>query len=285
MNKVQKKAFQLLYQFDRICKELGLSYFLVCGSALGAVKYGGFIPWDDDIDVAMFRDEYEIFCEKAPLKISSQCFLQNYRTEPVFPAIYSKLRDSSTTCMEESVASLPINHGICIDIFPLDGYPSDRQEQILLEVKKRFYMRMLSVSCVRPEFWKEMILKPFRILGFGKNTATIAARYTECISAWSVRSSKNVANHGNWQGKLDYHEAEVYGEGFEIKFEGLPVLVPFQYDKYLMQKYGNYYRDPPKEMQRSHHRYLHLDPDHPYSDYLEKKTKRGVAKNAYSKKK
>ena len=117
MTPLQKKVFQILQIFTQICDQLQLKYFLVCGSALGAVKYGGFVPWDDDVDVALFRDDYERFCKEAPALLPKQFFLQNFQSDPAFPAIYSKLRNSETTCIEESVAALPINHGISIDIF------------------------------------------------------------------------------------------------------------------------------------------------------------------------
>ena len=81
MTKLQAKELEILIQFLRICEQCGLTYFLVCGSALGAVKYGGFIPWDDDIDVAMPRKDYEEFCKKAPSLLPDWCFLQNYHTD------------------------------------------------------------------------------------------------------------------------------------------------------------------------------------------------------------
>lgn len=270
MNRMQEKAFQLLRNFVKICDDLKLPYYLVCGSALGAVKYGGFIPWDDDIDVALRREDYDVFCQKAPNMLPTHIFLQNYHTEESFPAIYSKLRDSTTTCVEESVAKLPINHGICIDIFPLDGYPTDVRMQQRLERRKQLYARLLSIPCVRPEHWKEQIIKPFRILGIGKKTARIAERYTSYISAWPTHESIVLANHGNWQGRLDYHNRDVYGDGVIIKFEGLPVQIPSRYEEYLKQKYGDFYQDPPKDKQRSHHRYLYVDPDRPYTDYMKR---------------
>lgn len=129
MTPIQKKVLQILQSFMQICDQLQLKYFLVCGSALGAVKYGGFVPWDDDVDVALFRNDYERFCKEAPALLPEQLFLQNFQSDPAFPAIYSKLRNSETTCIEESIAALPINHGISIDIFPLDGYPKDKKSR------------------------------------------------------------------------------------------------------------------------------------------------------------
>ena len=183
MNPIQEKVFQLLKLFIEICNKLQLKYFLVCGSALGAVKYKGFIPWDDDVDVALFREDYEFFCKEAPKLLPKQFFLQNYHSDPAFPAIYSKLRGSTTTCIEESVENLHINHGISLDIFPLDGYPINKNEQRRLEIRKKWLARKLSIPCIRPEPWKEAIVKPLRFLGFGRHTEQTAETYTELVSA------------------------------------------------------------------------------------------------------
>ena len=279
MNPVQNKVFQLLQVFTRVCEQLQMKYFLVCGSALGAVKYGGFIPWDDDVDVALYREDYERFCREAPPLLPSELFLQNYRSDPRFPAIYSKLRNSSTTCIEESVAELPINHGIALDIFPLDGYPSDRREQRRLERRKAWFVRMLSIPCVRSERWKEIVVSPLRMLGVGRKTAEIAASYSKLISAWPAKDAEVIANHGNWQGKLEYHPKSVYGNGCWGVFEGMRVRLPADYDFYLRQKYGDYCKDPPVEKQKSHHRYLKLDPDHPYIDFWREKRARNKGGN------
>lgn len=268
MNQLQEVEFRLLQEFIHICERLDLRYYLVCGSALGAVKYGGFIPWDDDIDVALLRDDYEIFCQQAQALLPSHLFLQNYRTEPTFPAIYSKLRDSSTTCIEASVSEIYMNHGISMDIFPLDGYPSDALDIRILELKKRVFTRLLSIPCIRPEHWKERIIKPLRLIGAGQNSAQIAKRYTKCISSWPTKGSYILANHGNWQGKLEYHTKSVYGDGCLSNFEGLAVRIPSDYEKYLQQKYGDYHQDPPLAKQKSHHKYLLLDLNCPYTHYM-----------------
>lgn len=102
MTPIQKKVFQILQIFTQICDQLQLKYFLVCGSALGAVKYGGFVPWDDDVDVALFRNDYERFCKEAPALLPEQLFLQNFQSDPAFPAIYSKLRNSERPALRKA---------------------------------------------------------------------------------------------------------------------------------------------------------------------------------------
>ena len=137
MNELQKVEYSLLRNFISVCDRLGLAYYLVCGTALGAVKYGGFIPWDDDVDVALTRADYNIFCEKAQQLLPDYIFLQNYKTDSAFPSLYTKLRDSRTTFIEESAKSLPINHGVYIDVFPLDGYPENKKAITRFEKKKK----------------------------------------------------------------------------------------------------------------------------------------------------
>lgn len=266
MNDLQKKEWELLQQFVGICDKLGLRYFLVCGSALGAVKYKGFIPWDDDVDVGMFREEYEIFLEKAPALLPEHIFLQSYRTDAAFPAIFSKLRNSNTTYIERSASKLPINHGIYIDIFPLDGYPKDKAAQKKLEWRKQIYRRLLSTAFLPNRPWKWLFIAPFRLLRVHKHTAYLAKRYEDLISQYPTAGSDVIANHGNWQGKLEYAPAIQYGDGVWGEFEGLRVRLPQQTDAYLSQKYGDYSLDPPITEQVGHHFYTCYDCDRSYKE-------------------
>ena len=91
MNDLQKTEFDILKTVTEICDRYGITYFLVCGSALGAAKYGGFIPWDDDVDIGMYREDYEKFCEIAQEMLPSYYFLQTYRTDFGFPTIFAKI--------------------------------------------------------------------------------------------------------------------------------------------------------------------------------------------------
>lgn len=266
MNELQRTQLGLLERFVEICERLGLRYFLVCGSALGAVKYGGFIPWDDDIDVALFREDYEVFLEKAPEMLPEGLFLQNYRSEPAFPAIYSKLRHSGTAFVERSASGLPINHGIFIDIFPLDGYPAKKWEQRRLELEKAVYRRLLSTAFRPNRTWKWILTGPFRLLGVHRHTASIARRYDALVSQYPVSGSARIANHGNWQGKQEYAPAEQYGRGTWGCFEGLTVRLPEQTDAYLRQKYGDYTRDPPEGKRKGHHDCILWDSERSYKE-------------------
>lgn len=244
-----------------------LRYYLICGSALGAVKYGGFIPWDDDVDVGMPRADYDIFCRLAPDKLPDDIFLQTYQSERCFPSIYAKMRNSNTTCIEETASKLPINHGVFIDIFPLDGYPQKHLEQYCLEFKKHLYIRLLGTVYSRNSWWKEKIMKCIRELVTKSYAGKLADAYTKMISSYPYDGSEIIANHGNWQGKLDYSPKTVFGNGVDAEFENITVKIPEQYEAYLTKKYGDFWKDPPAERQMSHHVFTQIDVTHSYLEY------------------
>ncbi len=268
MTELQKVEFNLLCEFIKICEDLSLTYYLVCGTALGAVKYQGFIPWDDDVDVALPRKDYETFLKKAPELLPKEYFLQNSETDSNYPFIYSKLRDSQTTYIEKNTALLPINHGVYIDIFPLDGYPKDGAEAKTLEQKKLLYT-LQSYSCLNIERkWKaDLFNRVLRFFGYHRKTSKVVKKYTDLISKYDIESSDLICNHGNWQGKLEYAPKEQYGNGEYVLFESLKVRVPEKYDDYLTQKYGDWRADLPKEQQVGHHYYEICDLDKPYTHY------------------
>ena len=268
MNSLQQKETELLKCFVEICDQLNLTYFLVCGTALGAVKYNGFIPWDDDVDVALPRANYKIFCEKAQQLLPEGLFFQTYETDGKYPCIFGKIRDSRTTYIEKTCAKIPMNHGVYIDVFPLDGYPESPKAQKKLERKKLFYK--LLISCVYESdcsFKVRLLRKLFRICGVHKRTDKVLARYERLISAYPTENSKLWCNHGNWQGRREYAAREQYGKGTMVSFEGIPVRVPEQYDAYLTQKYGDWRADLPAEEQVGHHFYTVMDLEKPYTEY------------------
>lgn len=269
MTDLQEKSLELLHIFVGICEKWDIPYFLVCGSALGAVKYGGFIPWDDDIDVGLLRPDYERFLAIAPKELPQWCFLQNYKTEKSYIRTYSKLRNSNTTFIEEDVKALPINHGIYLDIFPLDGYPGNPLAAKLFELKRRLngWIRN-SVYETHPIPKVHRRNKVLRLLGVQK-LAPRANEYIERLySSYPPAASELWCNYGNWQGGLEYAPRWHYGEGAWVTFEGIRVRIPENYDAYLTQKYGDWRKDPPLEKQKTHHTSTVIDTYKPYTFYF-----------------
>lgn len=128
---------EMLKEFISVCKKLNLRYYALGGTLLGAVRHKGFIPWDDDIDIGMPRADYEIFIRKAQTLFPDHLFIQSIHSENDYLMCFAKLRNSHTTFIESSLRDFKINHGIYIDIFPLDFYPEKLSEHKRFWIKKK----------------------------------------------------------------------------------------------------------------------------------------------------
>jgi lipopolysaccharide cholinephosphotransferase len=186
----------------------------------------------------------------------------------MFPHTFSKLRNSNTAFIEKGNAALPINHGICLDIFPLDGHPAGAFQKKVFHLKKRVLTAM-RVCVLDDRSSKKMILRNtlMKKLGIHK-LLTYTQKWNELLyKKYSVETSELWCNYGNWQGKLDYSPRWHYGNGVWANFEGIKVRIPEEYDAYLTQKYGDWRSDPPIEKQRSHHESVVIDTEKSYIYY------------------
>ena len=122
---LKQVELDIFVEIINVCDKLKLRYYVVGGTLLGAVRHKGFIPWDDDIDLGMLREDFNIFLEKAPALLPDHMFLQTIWTDSGYLAPYAKVRNNNTTFIESTVAHQNMNHGVFVDIFPLDYYPED----------------------------------------------------------------------------------------------------------------------------------------------------------------
>lgn len=271
MNELQKVELNLFHCFVEVCEKLNLNYFLVCGSALGSARHGGFIPWDDDFDVGMYREDYNRFMEQAPALLPEGIFLQNYKTDPQFPYLFAKLRNSNTTFIQTLLSNLDINHGIYIDIFPLDGCPEDPSAKKELKRKKKRYKSQLTCAMKMPDnlgLKGKLSIAFFKMLGCHKRTAKIVAKLEKVISQYPVSEASVICNHGTWYGERDYIAKEYYGNGIDAMYEGLTVRVPEKTDAYLTALYGDWRTPPPPEKQVGSHECEIYDTERPYTEYM-----------------
>ena len=274
MTELQAVELTILKSVLEICSALNIQYFLVCGSALGAVKYGGFIPWDDDIDIGMFREDYRRFSEEAPKLLPEYYFWQTFRTDPNAPLIFGKVRDCRTTYIETSVAHIDMNHGVYVDVFPLDLYPEGKFARWKLEVKKSLYKRQIAtVYSAKRSVLGGILNSVNRLLGYQNRTAKTLEKYEHAIADYPGKRSDIVCNHGNWQGRLDYSPRWHYGNGKWADFEGLKVRIPENYDAYFTQKYGDWQSDLPEDQKYGHHFCTICDLNKSYLEYVGMKDK------------
>ncbi len=127
LQKHQQVLLEMLVETDRICKKHNIKYMLFAGSALGAVRHQGFIPWDDDLDVVMCRSDYERFLEVAPRELNGEDYFLQKEFDAHWPMFFSKLRKNGTACIERYIPRDPQTHqGVYIDIFPCDNLSDSR---------------------------------------------------------------------------------------------------------------------------------------------------------------
>lgn len=266
MTDLQIKLLNMLDDFHKICIENNLSYYVVGGTALGAIRHKGFIPWDDDIDVGMPRDDYERLKD-----LSKTLSLPKYEFEfsgkKDFTYTYGKMYDTTTTLIENN--RYKICRGIFIDIFPIDGIGNDYKEGLkhFRRVKKIKNLIGAKTCGIRKgrKFHKNfsiiiMHLIPERILGTNK----LMQRFEELCKKNNYNDCDYVANLSGAWGTKEIIKKEWLGKPLESDFQNIKVMCPEKYDEYLTAVYGDWNKLPPKEKQKTHHDYLYIDLNHSY---------------------
>ena len=124
LRKIQMVQLELLQEVDRICKKCDIHYNIIAGTLLGAIRHGGYIPWDDDADVALLRDEYEKFRDACETELdTTRFYFQDHRNTPGYRWGYGKLRRKDTLFLREFQEHMPYEQGIFIDLMPFDNVP------------------------------------------------------------------------------------------------------------------------------------------------------------------
>ena len=268
MNELQRVQFEILCEFITVCKKLDLQYYLICGSALGAEKYKGFIPWDDDIDVALPRSDYLRFIEEGQKLLPDYYFLQNCKTDKNYHHFCSKIRDSRTTYVESDQKNINMHHGVFIDIIPLDLLPDDKH----FSIKYRFFRICQLIHLKSPETYKNIIkfvLRPFVPI------SVVYSVFEKYLNKYSSKTLSEYCNFHNAKNNRLYMHKDIYGKGINAVFEGKDVVIPERIDEYLTLYYDDWRAELPEEQKAGHHYYEVLDLERPYTDYIEKTTHNG----------
>lgn len=268
--KVWAVELAILERFDQVCKKHHLTYYAFYGTLLGAVRHQGFIPWDDDIDIAMFRDEYEKFQEIAPQEFSDPYFFQSsYNDHRIWPL--TKIRDSRTTAIEFNDPVL--NQGIFIDIFPLDDAPDKINPTLnnIRNIQSVIWRTIVDPHSVYEgvQQGRKFILSPDILIDL--LNMNVRQRFKEFelfnLSHFGqselvnfimeeITSSTSRPFRREWFQNVEY-----------LPFEDFMIPVPAEYDKILTHLYGDYH-----QMIRggSDHENIILEPDISYKEYMQK---------------
>ncbi len=273
LGKIKLIEMNMLKEFISICKRHNFCYFMLGGSCLGAVRHKGFIPWDDDIDVGMPRPDYEQFLKVAQAELPPDIFLQTRDTDPEYIANFAKLRNNNTTFIEKSVSKMKINHGVYMDIFPLDGFTEKKVKREWMLFKKSLYGNRI-YSLYDIEANKSLVGSIKKIIAFicSPNVSKTISKLEKLYKKFDYKKEKIIVNHCGAWGRKEIVPKEYFGEGTEGMFEGIKVELPNQWHNYLTQVYGDYMTLPPPEQRVSHHDYTVLDLEKSYKEYINQRS-------------
>lgn len=272
---IKKTELGILKEFVRVCEENDLSYCAFYGTMLGAVRHKGYIPWDDDVDVAMPREDYDRLVALAPEVFQEPYFLQTPENDTeCFYGGYCKLRNSNTTGIEKRNAGHTCNQGIWIDILPLDYIPEDAKQRE--EQKKRILLfQRLLLKKTYPEkkvLWDLNDVDEADYLRFSHNFSReyLCRQLHDTFLEGAGQACTKVAVLARYWGNRDYTEYESKDFEFLIpwKYEDMMLYLPVGYENCLIKDYGTDYALYPMEADRLPHHKAIFDTQKPYIDYL-----------------
>lgn len=267
--KIQKELMPLLYEVKRVCEKHDIPYFLCAGSALGAVRHGGFIPWDDDIDIGMLRKDYMRFLEVARKDLSEGYLLIDANDTPDYYVGHAKVFRDNTALVNRETSHLRTHHGFYLDIFPFDTIPEDeeQQEEMYTDVKniKTLFVRMKKWNAYKG---KNPIKKYFANQNYYnlkvKSPKKVFAEMNRILMQYLDTDSKLVADlFAPYNKKLFYNVEDLFPVQM-MQFEDGEYPIPGNYDTYLKVMYGDYMTLPPEDKRYVKHNIICFDTEHNY---------------------
>lgn len=241
----------LLAEFDRVCRKHGLTYFADGGTLLGAVRHQGFIPWDDDVDVIMYREDYDRLTQIAVQEFQYPYFFQTPFTDLGLIMGGSRLRNSNTTNVSDFVNKRPYqNKGIFIDIFILDNLPDSEFQLKIYKRVLKYYWRILRYASYYDEYFKtdrknslkgrvigRMALALKHIVGIER----LSRGYTQLSTIYSHADTKRICDVESTRGKKVFLKKWYDCNDISwVPFEHIQIPVPNSYNHILTALYGDY---------------------------------------------
>lgn len=263
LRKVQLVELDILRELDRVCREYNISYFLYRGTFLGAIRHRGFIPWDDDMDVAMLRRDYEKFCQVAPQALGEGYALQNWHTDPQYALPFGKLRKRGTRCVEGKSPELKEN-GFFVDIYPLDYAPKAETDRTALSRK---LLHLFRVKLMKSHYtpwveedhivWKKRIgYVPYRVASWFVSHQKLIDRYEALVSAVP---ENDLLYEQSALSKTNYFRRKWCQELEDYPFEDGAFPGPKAFDECLSELYGDYMTPPPAGKRENRHLFSQMD--------------------------
>lgn len=264
---LQMVELGILREIDRVCREYGIRYFLDSGTLLGAVRHGGFIPWDDDVDVGMLRPDYERFLEVAPKALGEGYVVCEPRANPCCAGMFAKVWKRGTKFFTAETMEAGIDQGIFVDVFPYDVLHADEN---VAARQLRWCRAWQSASYLLHA--RHVTVPHGGVLGVLERGACAVAhagskmllshkRVVDLFEAWALRG---VDQPGDDYMNMAYvtdsaFPEDVLAPASEMLFEGFSFFAPAQVESYLERAYGSSWRELPPVEERRNHAPIELD--------------------------
>lgn len=270
---VWNTQLEMVKIFIDICSKYHFKYVASGGTLLGAIRHNGYIPWDDDIDLMMPRDDYETFLKIAQSELPENMFLQCYRTERNYPNGHAQMRNNNTTCfIGLSYVDLKKgkNCGIFIDIFPYDDVPDNikarnKQARKIKILKKLCIYRIYTGNGLKG-FIKNIIQGCY----FSFHSAEKTIKKIDAISQKYNHKTNTVALVSFMPGyEKNVWDKDWFNETINCKFEDIEIAIPVKFDEVLRKEFGDYMRIPKNKTSGNMHGECFFDTEKSYKEYLE----------------
>lgn len=259
LNELKEIELNLLAQIDKICREQEFRYSLIGGTLLGAVRHQGFIPWDDDIDIAMPRPDYERFLTYCHDNCPQFLTICN-KYEPQYGYLFAKICDANTIMIEENANKNNISLGVYVDVFPVDGLGTTEEGALKIFERTEFRRELLVAANWKRYFRSKTHAWFYEPIRFVLYLLSRGVNYKKQILSIEKEIMKNNFDESKFCGAVcgSYRKREimpqgVYSEYIEVLFEGKSFLALKNYDYYLKHIYGDYMQLPPEEKRITHH--------------------------------
>ncbi|MBR3039862.1 MAG: LicD family protein [Lachnospiraceae bacterium] len=266
LTKLRQIQMDIYHEIERICANHDIPFVTIAGTALGAVRHNGFIPWDDDLDIAMMRSDYTRFLEYANGEINPGFFVQNYYTDSYYGNYFTKIRRNGTLFEQNIDKKDQSHHGIFVDVFPIDRVTDNPHERKKYQKKLMISLQMYMAKCNKGisgevDSFKGKIKHLIRLILHGvlvfASKEKLFNKLNDLCQIYNTGDSGTLMNSVVFAMTGGVFDAETMFPAVKHDFEGDTILIPRDADRYLSQTYGNYMELPPVE-QRTNHRPVQL---------------------------
>lgn len=275
LREVQAIELEMLKAVAELCDRHEIRYYLYCGTLLGAVRHGGFIPWDDDVDLAMPLEDYFRFLEVAD-ELPPQYCVQSIENTPHYFQLWAKVHANGTTFMKKSQAAIDVHWGISLDIYPMIGAAGTHAGMLLQRVILEG-ARYLAQA----ERFSKLDLGPQWLHGVDRIVLLVPLSWRRGTVKMLRRVAMCSPKEGRKVGTLDSRpfwgkfKAESFQKQIRTKYENTEFWIPADYDKVLRRMYGDYMILPPEGMRYAHwDSTMIVDPNRDYREYQQELRKK-----------